>query len=226
MPYYELKLSSLITLLKRFSFEYHPTMSAKMSQDAKKDEFRKYLEKAGVLELLTKSLVQLYEEPEKPSDGLSYMKKAVGGSPADKELIASLQKENDELKAKVSQLEAKQSKLQESLAELEKKSEQVKEAVPAEADAQVEANTGNTSGESAAAPAEGKDPVAAAAAPTTAATEVVEEKVPVESSSEAMGATTEEKTEEPMETESSSATPMETKSDPPTGDAPAEPTQE
>ena len=36
-------------------------MTAKMSQDAKKDEFRKYLEKAGVLELLTKSLVQLYE---------------------------------------------------------------------------------------------------------------------------------------------------------------------
>ena len=36
-------------------------MSTKMSQDAKKDEFRKYLEKAGVLELLTKSLVQLYE---------------------------------------------------------------------------------------------------------------------------------------------------------------------
>ena len=37
------------------------TMSSKMSQEAKKDEFRKYLDKAGVLELLTKSLVQLYE---------------------------------------------------------------------------------------------------------------------------------------------------------------------
>ena len=36
-------------------------MSAKLSQDAKKDEFRKYLEKGGVLELLTKSLVSLYE---------------------------------------------------------------------------------------------------------------------------------------------------------------------
>ena len=36
-------------------------MTSKMSQEAKKDEFRKYLEKAGVLELLTKSLVQLYE---------------------------------------------------------------------------------------------------------------------------------------------------------------------
>ena len=32
--------------------------SAKSTQDAKKDEFRKYLEKAGVLELLTKSFVQ------------------------------------------------------------------------------------------------------------------------------------------------------------------------
>ena len=30
-------------------------MTSKMSQDAKKDEFKKYLEKAGVLELLTKS---------------------------------------------------------------------------------------------------------------------------------------------------------------------------
>ena len=32
---------------------------SKMTQDAKKDEFRKYLEKAGVLELLTKSLVSV-----------------------------------------------------------------------------------------------------------------------------------------------------------------------
>ena len=36
-------------------------MTTKMSQEAKKDEFRKYLDKAGALELLTKSLVQLYE---------------------------------------------------------------------------------------------------------------------------------------------------------------------
>ena len=42
------------------SIEFY-TMTSKMSQEAKKDEFRKYLDKAGVLELLTKSLVQLYE---------------------------------------------------------------------------------------------------------------------------------------------------------------------
>merc|ERR1719234_639490 len=79
-----------------------------MTQDAKKDEFRKYLEKAGVLELLTKSLVSLYEEPEKPNDALSYLKNSVGGSPTDKETIAKLREENELLKGKVKDLEASQ----------------------------------------------------------------------------------------------------------------------
>merc|ERR1719266_2732656 len=81
---------------------------SKMTQDAKKDEFRKYLEKAGVLELLTKSLVSLYEEPEKPNDALSYLKNSVGGSPTDKETIAKLREENELLKGKVKDLEASQ----------------------------------------------------------------------------------------------------------------------
>ena len=76
-------------------------MSAKMSQDAKKEEFKKYLEKAGVLELLTKSLVSLYEEPEKPNDAVNYLKKSVGGTDNDKEEITKLQTENDDLKSKV-----------------------------------------------------------------------------------------------------------------------------
>ena len=75
--------------------------SAKSPQDAKKDEFRKYLEKAGVIELLTKSLVQLYEDFEKPNDALTYMKKTVGGSEDDKTDIEKLKAENSELKAKV-----------------------------------------------------------------------------------------------------------------------------
>ena len=76
--------------------------SAKSTQDAKKDEFRKYLEKAGVLELLTKSLVQLYEEPEKPNDALTYLKKTVGGSEDDKTVIEILKDGNSDLKDKVS----------------------------------------------------------------------------------------------------------------------------
>ena len=75
--------------------------STKMSQDAKKEEFKKYLEKAGVLELLTKSLVSLYEEPEKPNDAVNYLKKSVGGTDGDKVEIDKLQNENTELKAKV-----------------------------------------------------------------------------------------------------------------------------
>ena len=40
--------------------------------DSKREEFRKYLEKAGVLDSLTKILVSLYEEPEKPNNALEY----------------------------------------------------------------------------------------------------------------------------------------------------------
>ena len=75
--------------------------SNKMSQDVKKEEFKKYLEKAGVLELLTKSLVSLYEEPEKPGDAVNYLKKTVGGTDNDKQEIEKLQTENTDLKAKV-----------------------------------------------------------------------------------------------------------------------------
>ena len=74
----------------------------KMSQDAKKEEFKKYLEKAGVLEVLTKSLVSLYEEPDKPGDAVNYLKKTVGGTENDRAEIERLQSENSELKSKVS----------------------------------------------------------------------------------------------------------------------------
>ena len=41
-----------------------------MSGESKKEEFRKYLEKSGVVDALTKVLVGLYEEPEKPGNAL------------------------------------------------------------------------------------------------------------------------------------------------------------
>eukprot|EP00088_Acartia_fossae_P022365 TRINITY_DN23590_c0_g1_i2.p1 TRINITY_DN23590_c0_g1~~TRINITY_DN23590_c0_g1_i2.p1 ORF type:complete len:214 (-),score=98.78 TRINITY_DN23590_c0_g1_i2:156-797(-) len=96
-------------------------MSTKMSQEAKKDEFRKYLEKAGVLELLTKSLVQLYEEPDKPGDAVNYLKNTVGGTPEDKKTIEELRTENSQLKAKLAELEKSQSELQSRISSLETK---------------------------------------------------------------------------------------------------------
>ena len=42
--------------------------------EAKKDEFRAYLEKTGVVDQLTKVLVSLYEENDKPSNPLEFIK--------------------------------------------------------------------------------------------------------------------------------------------------------
>merc|ERR550519_3049146 len=110
-----------------------------MTQDAKKDEFRKYLEKAGVLELLTKSLVQLYEEPDKPQDALAYLKNSVGGNQDDKTIIAKLREENEELKRKCKEIETEKSKLESRVKELQdggmvtEQTEEVEKAVPAPA---------------------------------------------------------------------------------------------
>ena len=55
-------------------FNFGNKMSYKPA-DSKKEEFRKYLEKAGVLDALTKTLVTLYEEPEKPNNALDFLRK-------------------------------------------------------------------------------------------------------------------------------------------------------
>ena len=67
----------------------------------KLSQFKDYLEKAGVLEVLTESLLSLYEEPDKPDDAVIYLKKSVGGTDSDKVKIERLQTENADLKSKV-----------------------------------------------------------------------------------------------------------------------------
>jgi hypothetical protein len=41
-------------------------------KEAKKEDFRKYLEKNGVVEQITKVLVGLFEDPEKPDSAVEY----------------------------------------------------------------------------------------------------------------------------------------------------------
>lgn len=56
--------------------------------DNKKEDFRKYLERNGVIDTLTKGnnksynpvLVGLYEEPEKPDSPTDYIKSFLGGT--------------------------------------------------------------------------------------------------------------------------------------------------
>ena len=64
--------------------------------EQKKEEFRKYLEKAGVIDQLTKVLVGLYEEPEKPGNVIDFIKKSLG-APSDTD-VEQLMAENEELK--------------------------------------------------------------------------------------------------------------------------------
>ena len=49
---------------------------AVQTTEQKKEEFRKDLEKAGVIDQLTKVLVGLYEEPEKPGNVIEFIKSA------------------------------------------------------------------------------------------------------------------------------------------------------
>ena len=64
--------------------------------EQKKEEFRKYLEKAGVVDQLTKVLVGLYEEPDKPSNAIEFIKKCLG-APSDTD-VDQLKADNEELR--------------------------------------------------------------------------------------------------------------------------------
>ena len=81
--------------------------------EQKKEEFRKYLEKAGVVDQLTKVLVGLYEEPEKPSNAIEFIKKCLG-APSDTD-VDQLKADNEELRRQKAELEKKIEALQREL---------------------------------------------------------------------------------------------------------------
>jgi len=89
-------------------------MSNYQTPDVKKEEFRKYLEKAGVIDALTKVMVGLYEEPERPSSAVDYMKKYMG-APSGIDVDA-LRAENERLRAEVSSLQHQLMEAQRALA--------------------------------------------------------------------------------------------------------------
>ena len=82
--------------------------------DSQKEEFRKYLEKNGVVSQLTRVLVGLYEEPERPSNAVDYVKKYLG-APTGVD-VEELRAENEELKKRNEEL---QKKVDDLMAQLE-----------------------------------------------------------------------------------------------------------
>jgi len=60
------------------------------------------LEKTGVIDALTKVLVGLYEEPERPTNAVDYIKRYIG-APQNVD-VEALKKENEQLKAQMDKL--------------------------------------------------------------------------------------------------------------------------
>ncbi|VDP20885.1 unnamed protein product [Echinostoma caproni] len=86
-------------------------MSSYKAGDSKREEFRKYLEKAGVLDSLTRVLVGLYEEPSKPDNALEFIKKHLQADGPDPAEFEAMRVELAELRQKVEQLEAENAQL-------------------------------------------------------------------------------------------------------------------
>ncbi|KAL6473367.1 hypothetical protein MHYP_G00169280 [Metynnis hypsauchen] len=70
------------------------------ASESKREQFRRYLEKAGVLDSLTNVLVALYEETEKPSDALEFIRQHLGPSEPNGADAESLRLELAELQQK------------------------------------------------------------------------------------------------------------------------------
>ncbi|CAA7038103.1 unnamed protein product [Microthlaspi erraticum] len=89
-------------------------MRFREEKEAKKEAFRKYLESSGVLDSLTKVLVSLYEQNDKPSSALEFIQQKLGGPSVSE--YEKLQAEKSDLQIKYNELLAKH---QETLRELD-----------------------------------------------------------------------------------------------------------
>ena len=75
-------------------------------QASEKEDFKSYLEKTGVVDLLTKVLVNLYEQSDRPVDALEFLKAQMMTGDVDrlKREIEDLKAANSELKQRVIEL--------------------------------------------------------------------------------------------------------------------------
>ena len=98
--------------------------AAYRTSESKREEFRKYLEKEGVLDALTKILVVLYEEPEKPINALDFMKSHLHSGPPESSDVEQLRLELQELRTKHDALAEENVGLKEKLQQYEAPAEE------------------------------------------------------------------------------------------------------
>ncbi|CAH1800193.1 unnamed protein product [Owenia fusiformis] len=102
-------------------------MTSFKAADSKREEFRKYLEKAGVLDALTKVLVTLYEEPEKPNNALDFLQQHMGTTGPESADVEALKLEVTELRQKVEALSEENGELKTKLQQYEPPQEEATE---------------------------------------------------------------------------------------------------
>lgn len=88
-------------------------MSTYRPVDSKREEYRKYLERAGVMESLTRVLVLLYEEQDKGIDALEYVRNHL------MENHPSQNATEEELRSRISELTAENNMLRKRLSQYE-----------------------------------------------------------------------------------------------------------
>ncbi|CAF0857639.1 unnamed protein product [Adineta ricciae] len=90
--------------------------------ESKREEFRRYLEKGGVVDSITRALVALYEEAEKPHNASEFVRRYMGATGPDtaemetiknelmvtREKYEELLRENETLKEKLQKYEGGQ----------------------------------------------------------------------------------------------------------------------
>ncbi|XP_029694914.1 c-Myc-binding protein isoform X2 [Takifugu rubripes] len=73
--------------------------------DSKREQFRRYLEKAGVVDSLTSVLVALYEHQDRPSNPLEFLKESMGAVGMASTEVNALQQEVNDLRQRCAALE-------------------------------------------------------------------------------------------------------------------------
>ncbi|KAM4539891.1 C-Myc-binding protein [Odontesthes bonariensis] len=94
-------------------------MATYRASDSKREQFRRYLEKSGVIDTLTSVLVALYEEPDKPNNALDFVKLHLGAAGLDPADAEGLRMELADLQQKCSLLTEENKELRNRLMQYE-----------------------------------------------------------------------------------------------------------
>ena len=108
-------------------------MTASQNLETKREQFRAYLEKEGILESISKALVTLYEESDKPKEALAFVRKNIAAADLDsmKAQLESLSQENEKLKSEVASLGKEKAELEIKVQNLEELQKEMADKVAA-----------------------------------------------------------------------------------------------